>query len=271
MRGASRASLLAARERLETVTRDPAVDLARVGDELFGVLELLDREPRLRRTLSDPARAREARAGLVRVLLESRVSAAALDLMETIARGRWSSPGDLTDAVEMIAVEAVVAAAERDGRLDDVEDELFRFVRIVDATPALRQALSDRAAPAESKRELVRSLLGDRAASATTRLVTQAALAPRGRTMEKILHDYGQVAAARRDRLVASVRVAAPLAADQRDRLAAALRRIYGHEVHLDIDVDPDVLGGGQVTIAGESADGTIASRLHEARRRLAG
>jgi F-type H+-transporting ATPase subunit delta len=58
---------------------------------------------------------------------------------------------------------------------------------------------------------------------------------------------------------------------EQRDRLAAALRRLYGHDVHIDVDVDPGVIGGLRVLVGDEVVDGTISTRLDEARRRLAG
>ncbi|WP_345711686.1 F0F1 ATP synthase subunit delta, partial [Kineococcus glutinatus] len=41
--------------------------------------------------------------------------------------------------------------------------------------------------------------------------------------------------------------------------------------VRLNVDVDPDVLGGLRVKVGDEVIDGTISSRLAEARRRLAG
>jgi F-type H+-transporting ATPase subunit delta len=271
LRGASREALGGTREHLASLTRDPSVDLAVLGDELFAVLGLLETQPTLRRTLSDPSRDADAKAGLVRSVLGGKVSAGTLILTEAVARARWSGAGDMVDSVERLAVEATVAAAEREGRLDDVEDELFRFVRILDATPALRQALSDGGAPSASKDALLASLLGDRTAPATQRLVRQAATAPRGRSLDVVLRDYGQVAADRRSRLVARVRVAAPLLETQRTRLASALQRLYGREIHLDVDVDPRVLGGVEVSVAGEIVDGTVLNRLQDARRRLAG
>jgi F-type H+-transporting ATPase subunit delta len=270
VRGSSRASFAAARNRLDELTRDSTVELDRVGDEMFAVLAVLDHEPALRRSLSDPARSGDDKAMLVRSLFGQQLSPTTADLLEVVAGGRWASGADLTDAVERLAVEAVVAAAEREGRLDDVEDELFRFVRIVDGTPPLRQALSDRAAPRESKEELVDGLLGGRAAPESQRLVRQCAVAPRGRTIESVLSEYGQIAADRRSRLVAHVKSAVPLTDEERARLGRALRRIYGRDVHLDIDVDPEVVGGMEVMIAGEIVDGTMASRLAEARRQLA-
>src|SRR4051794_29150764 len=167
MRGASREALAGARERLAATTLDRSVDLARLGDDLFAVLDLLESQPTLRRALSDPARPGDEKAAIVRSLFGARLSESAIPLLEAVVRGRWSGSRDMVDAVERLGVEATVAAAEREGRLDEVEDELFRFVRIVDATPSLRQALADQGAPAESKAALLRSLLGDRTAAAT--------------------------------------------------------------------------------------------------------
>ena len=65
--------------------------------------------------------------------------------------------------------------------------------------------------------------------------------------------------------------MAVPLTEAQRERLASVLARTYGHQVHLNIEVEPDLIGGIRVEIGDEVIDGTVISRLHEARRRLAG
>jgi len=69
---------------------------------------------------------------------------------------------------------------------------------------------------------------------------------------------------------LAEVHVAAPLTAQQRRRLTTALTAAYGHDVHLNIVLDPQVIGGISVQIAGEIIDGSMAGRLAELRRRLA-
>jgi len=105
----------------------------------------------------------------------------------------------------------------------------------------------------------------------TWRLVRRAVQAPRGLNRDTALGGYGQVAAHRRDQLVAHVVAALPLDEAQRGRLEEALRRAYGKAVHLNVDVDPDVLGGIRVEIGDEVLDGTVVRRLDDARRRLAG
>lgn len=271
LHGASRQSLAAARETLGTLLRSGDTDLVALSDELFAVTATLDRERGLRRALTDPARSGEDRAGLARAVFGDRVGGAAADVLVWAVRARWSAPRDLADAIELLAVEALVAAAEQAGRLDTVEDELFRTGRIVAGHPELRAALADRSAPVEVRAALIEDLLGDRTTEETRRLVRQAVTAPRGRSFDRVLTEYGQVAADRRSRLVATVTATVPLTEEQRDRLRRVLARMYGHDVHLNVQVDPAVVGGVRVEIGDEVIDGTVADRLDEARRRLVG
>jgi F-type H+-transporting ATPase subunit delta len=268
MRGASRASLADAKERLTTLAARSASS-STLADELFAVTSVLDQQAAVRRALADPSSARQARAGLVAALFGGRVSAETAELVTDVATSQWSAPADLADAIEQLAVLALVAEADRAGRLDDVEDDLFRFGRLVGSQADLRAALSSPFAPAGAKRRLVSTLLEGKVTPQTVALVTQAALHPRGRSLDGSLEEYAQLAAEYRERLVAEVRVATELSAEQRRRLAAALERAYGHPVHLNIVLDPGVIGGMIVRIGGEQIDGSVASRLAEARRRL--
>jgi F-type H+-transporting ATPase subunit delta len=242
----------------------------RIGDELFAVTGLLDDEATVRRILSDPSREAAARQSLAQSLLAGKVSAPTLDLVMALVGASWSEPADLPDAAEQLAVLAVAEAADRGGVLDDLEDELFRFGRVVNAEPQLRIMLSDPFIPAGRKNELLGSLLAGKVCEPTMRLVSQAADRPRGRSLDVSLEEYAGLAAERRQRLVAEVHVAIVLTGEQRSRLRAALVASYGREVHLNIVLDPAVVGGMSVRISDEIIDGTIEGRLAELRRRMA-
>ncbi|MEU6240151.1 F0F1 ATP synthase subunit delta [Streptomyces sp. NPDC047024] len=270
MNGASREALAAARERLDALTDSTSVNAAQLADELAAVTALLDREAGLRRVLTDPAQPAEAKAELVQRLIGGQVSGQTADLVAGMARSRWSQPRDLVDALEELADIADLTAAEKDGTLDDVEDELFRFGRIVASDTALRAALTDRAASASAKAELLRRLLGGRAKPVTERLVTRLVTAPRGRSLEAGLESLSKLAAERRDRLVATVTSAVPLSDAQKRRLGDALAKLYGRRMHLNLDVDPDVVGGLRVQVGDEVINGAIADRLEDAGRRMA-
>jgi len=271
MRGASRASLTAAKTRLAAaLAGGTAADASELGDELFAVVDLLDGEAGLRRALSDPTIEGSARAELATELFGGKVSAKTLDQLTGLATGRWSEPTDLADAVEQLAVLAIAEAADCDGQLDNVEDELFRFSRIVEASPYLRAALSNPFVPADGRRSLVADLLDDKVSKPAFRLITQAAARPRGRSLDTSLEMYANLAAELRERFVAEVHVAVPLADAQKDRLAVALVAAYGHDVHLNVVVDTEVIGGMSVRIGDELINGSVAGRLADLRRELA-
>jgi F-type H+-transporting ATPase subunit delta len=268
MRSASRASLAQARERLSAAA--VGEHAGQLGDELFGVAGVLDREPGLRRMLSDPSRPADAKAALAETVLRGKVAAATLEVVTGLARSHWSAPGDLADAAEQLAVLAIVEGADAEGKLDELEDELFRFGRIADAEPDLRVTLSSPFVDPERKRQLLDALLAGKITPPALRLITEAALHPRGRSLDKSLGEYADLAAQRRERLVAEVHVAAELSGQQRSRLAAALAAAYGHDVHLNVVLDPEVIGGMSVRIADELIDGSLATRLAALRRKLA-
>ncbi|MEU9394064.1 F0F1 ATP synthase subunit delta [Streptomyces sp. NPDC048324] len=270
MNGASREALAAARERLDALTDSTSADAAKLADELAAVTALLDREVSLRRVLTDPAQAGEAKAALAERLLGGQVGGQAVDLVSGMVRSRWSQSRDLVDALEELANTADLTAAQKRGALDDVEDELFRFGRIVSSNTELRAALTDRAATGSAKVELLHRLLDRRAVVTTERLVTRLVTAPRGRSLESGLESLSKLAAERRERLVAVVTSAVPLSDGQKQRLGAALAKLYGRQMHLNIDVDPEVLGGIRVQVGDEVINGSIADRIEDAGRRLA-
>jgi F-type H+-transporting ATPase subunit delta len=272
MQGPSRESLAAAREALDALSRETlGARFGELSEQLFAVVDLLDSESALRRTLSDPAVPSDRRASLVDALLRARIGPLALDVVRATVRRRWSQPVDLVDALELLAIEAQLVVAESEGALDDVEDELFRFGRVVAANADLRAALTDRSFPAERKVAILRDLLADRVRPVSLTLLERAVTAARGRLLDDWLTELAELAAERRQRLLAVVRVAHPLDAGQLARLAAALRDVYGSEMQLQVEVDPAVLGGVLVRVGGEVIDGTVVHRLAEARRRIAG
>ncbi|BET47607.1 F0F1 ATP synthase subunit delta [Kitasatospora aureofaciens] len=270
MHGASREALAAARERLDALTDSTSVDAGSLADELAAVTALLHREVSLRRVLTDPAQSGEAKAELAQRLFGTQVSGQAVDLVAGMVRSRWSQSRDLVDALEELANTADLTAAQKRSRLDNVEDELFRFGRIVSSNTELRAALTNRSATTAAKGELLRGLLGGRAERTTERLVTRLVTAPRGRSLESGLESLSKLAADRRDRMVAVVTSAVPLSDTQKQRLGAALAKVYGRPMHLNLDVDPEVLGGIRVQVGDEVINGSIADRLEDAGRRLA-
>jgi F-type H+-transporting ATPase subunit delta len=266
MRGVSTDSLARAREALSRVADGNDT----LGEELFAVARLLDTNGTLRRALTDPSRPGEAKSRMVEQLLGGKISPAAMSVVSAAVSGRWSATRDLPDTLDDLSVEADVAYADQHGKLDDLEDELFRLERVVAAERELADKLGDRTIPLDKRQELLRGLLEGKADPTTIKLAERA-VAGRGRSFAGAMKAYQTAAANRRNASIATVRVATDLTEEERTRLAEALSRQYGRNIQLNVIVDPSVLGGIRVDIGGEVIDGTIAARLDDAQRRIAG
>lgn len=266
MRGVSADSLATVLQAVE----ESSGSLDTLGDELFAAAGVLDRTPAVRRVLTDPGTEAEARSGLAAKVFEGKVGQSTLVVLAAAALSRWASGRDLSDAIELAGLAAHVAAADKDGSLDTLENELFEAQRLIDEARELRGVLSDRSIPAEHKATLLDSIFGKKASPAALALLKQAA-ATRAGSFDTVLARFADEVAARRKRVLAEVRTAYELGDAELNRLADALTSRYGHDVHLNVIVDPTIVGGLRVSIGDDVIDGTVSGRLEDARRQLAG
>lgn len=276
MEGASKSSLVAVKKRLDEVAGDSG-NRAEIGDQLFAFADLLDRELRLRRALADSGTDEDARRNLARRVLDGQVSEDALELITDLVGARWSRPVDLLIATDELGAQALFSAEESGsggsgtgaGSLDEIEDELFRFGRLIDRESRLALALSDPALPNDRKASLLERLLDGKASSTTTRLVERVVLHPRGHSIPRALERLAELASERRSRYIAVVTSAVPLEGDQAERLRSALSSAFGRDMDLQVDVDPKLMGGLVVRVGDELVDGSVVRRLSDLRRRL--
>jgi F-type H+-transporting ATPase subunit delta len=273
MHAASRDALTALRPRIDAViARFSSVDgLTTLAAELYAVADLLTRQPRLRRLLADPATPAAGRADLAATLFGGKVSASALQLVQAAAEQRWSSPWDLLDSFETAGNEVLVAAAENEGAMDRVEDELFRFERILEAESDLSVLLDEAAATPDRRRELLARVIEGKVHPLTLALLDHAVASQRKRSVLLAIDDLIQAAATRRERSIARVTSATALSDKQQRDLAHALTDLYGREIEVRTSIDPAVRGGLVVRVGDELIDGSVASRLNQARAAFAG
>jgi F-type H+-transporting ATPase subunit delta len=243
-------------------------DAGRVADDLFSAAATLRSEAALRRFATDASVPAEAKTGLVGEVFGGKVHDVALGVLRSAVGRKWVAGRDLADALEHLGVVAYVRSAG--SATPRLADELFSFAEAVKGTPELRDALADPARSQADKRRLIGTLLEGKALPATVALAGQS-VSGSHRTVAVALTEYQKVVADVQSQGVATVRVARPLADADLDRLAAALAAQYGRPVHLNLLVDPSVLGGIRVEIGDDVIDGTVSSRLDDARRRLVG
>ena len=268
--GSSRQALLSLRAALDSKLKDlPQPAAIEFATDLFTVLTVLSSSVGVRRALTDNSRDASSKAELISNLFGKNIGAPAQALMASASSLRWSNPAELADAIERLAVEAEASAAEKNNELEKLEDQLFDFTRVLVANPDLRQALNTSADSDAGKVALLEAVVKGKYANSTLNLLRRVVVLRRGRSIDSTLTTYSHYVSTRRDRLVAHVKSAVVLSDVQRNKLVAALTKQMGKEVHVNIEIDPKVLGGISIRYADDVIDGTIFNRLAEAGRAL--
>ena len=270
LRAASRDALAALTEKFDEVAgrlREPGLNT--LADELAAVVTLLVTQPTLNKHLAEPTDNASAKVRLLEQVLSGKVDDHTLDVLRTAVSQRWSAESDLVDGVEYTARLALLRRAELADEVDEVEEQLFRFGRAVDSEPHLTVLLSDYSEPAEGRIALLHRVLGDGVNETAKALLTQTVALLRGERADEAVLDLAELAVARRGEVVAHVTAAADLSDAQSARLTEVLTRIYGHPVSVQLNVDPELLGGLTVAVGDEVIDGSIASRLAAAQTQL--
>jgi ATP synthase F0 subunit b/ATP synthase F1 delta subunit len=273
MRSASRLALTDLLEKIGEIA-DGLDDegLSTLADDLASVVALLIRESVVTRYLTQPTEDASSRVQLIERLVSGKIGQPALDVVKAAVGERWSAQSDLVDAIELGSQQAQLIRAEKAGQVDEVEDQLFRFSRILDAQPRLAILLGNYEVDARTRVQLLRNVLesaGDGVNAIAAELLAKTVELLRGQPAEVAVQSLAEVAVARRGEVVAQVSAAAELGEAQYTRLTEVLSRIYGHPVTAQVSINPELLGGLAITVGDEVIDGTLSSRLAAAQTQL--
>lgn len=170
----------------------------------------------------------------------------------------------MTDGRSHAYAGALLAVARSEGSLAEVEDELFRFARVLETNDELRTTLTDAALPVSRRQQIVEDLLGGQANPLTTALLSMVVGAGRARDLTSIIDELVKLSAAEGNKELAEVRSAIELTDDQKQRLTAALEVATGKKVELKVIIDPSVLGGLVAQVGDTVIDGSVKTRLQQ-------
>lgn len=153
--------------------------------------------------------------------------------------------------------------------LEEIEDQMFRFARTVEANRRLRLALGDRDLPVVVRQEVITGLLEGKVLPATVRLANYAARGGRARDIVATLDVLVEDAAKARGWRVAKVHAASEVDDAHRHDLSEALAFLVGNPVDLQVTVEPALLGGVVVEVGDLLVDSSTRHRLDELKEHL--
>ena len=148
--------------------------------------------------------------------------------------------------------------------LEEIEDQLFRFARTVEADRALRRALGDRDLPVVIRQDVIGKLLDGKVLPETVRLAKYAARGGRARDIVATLDTLVEDAAKARGWRVAKVNSASAVDDAQQSALSEALAVLAGNPVDLQVTVEPELLGGVVVQVGDLLVDSSTRHRLDQ-------
>ena len=267
MASATRQSIATAKQQLTPLLAKADLKFAK---ELFDLGAALAASAQLRGSLSDPSAESAAKAGIVKAVFGKHASAASLDFLTSLVALRWTRPRDLVVALEQLGVHAVASIAAKAGTIAEVESALFAFQSAITGDSELQFALADKNAPADAKAALADKLVGKKVSKEAALLIRAAVTAPGKRRASVVLGEFAKQVAAFAERLVAVVTVAGSISKAQIGRIEKTLATNYGHPMTVNVNVDPSIIGGIRIQVAGDVIDGSIATRLQAARLQLA-
>jgi F-type H+-transporting ATPase subunit delta len=237
--------------------------------ELEQFARLLVPQVRLRKALADPGLPAEQKRALLTDLGGGRLEPATVELLATVATQQRARLRDVPSLLAALAAMAAFTAADKAGELEQLEGELFFIGTLVERQPQVRSALTNPGLPVENKRALIADLLDGRVSGRAAALADLLVELHEGHDLDTTAKQWAEEAAARRNRVVAEVRSAVELDDQRRARLADALTRVLGKPVVLQVTVDEAILGSVVVRVGDELFDGSIRSRLEQAREAL--
>lgn len=271
MRGeASRIADRVSRDSLAPKLRATAEDAWRIGNELFSVTNVLDRNIRLERALTDPSRPVEDKVALLNKLVGDQAHEMTMEILTDLVGRRWSRVSDIANAVEDFGVDGMMYYADATDATLQVSIELAELHSALLNLPVIRSGLSSDRAPAEARIKLLYALVGNKDLNKVTmRLAEHAACNPRNRRYLSTIHWLINKFSRHMGESMVTVTTAAPLNPEQIDKLIAVYSKRLGRPVHINSNVDPTVIGGMRIEIGDEVTDNTVVAQLQQLQRRV--
>ena len=267
---ASRIADRVSRDSLAPKLRATAEDAWRIGNELFSVTNVLDRNIRLERALTDPSRPVEDKVALLNELVGDQAHEMTMKILTDLVGRRWSRVSDIANAVEDFGVDGMMYYADATDATLQVSIELAELHSALLNLPVVRSGLSSDRAPAEARIKLLYALVGNKDLNKVTmRLAEHAACNPRRRRYLSTIHWLINKFSRHMGESMVTVTTAAPLNPEQIDKLIAVYSKRLGRPVHINSNVDPTVIGGMRIEIGDEVTDNTVVAQLQQLQRRV--
>lgn len=242
-----------------------------ISQDLFDVEKIFSENSPLLRAITDPSRTEEDKTVLVDKLLANSIDKSSLEIIKKLIAMRWSKETDLLEALETLAIEALLLQADKEEKLHKIESDLFAVVNILKKDRQLRNTLTDvRTYDVKDRVSLMEKIFASQVDEFSLKLLKRAIIHTKRTGLSVYISHLAEVVAAHTNNLLATVTVATPLNAQQTTRLEEILHKAYGKQVIINELIDKELIGGIRIRIGQTLIDGSLLSSMEQARQSLA-
>jgi F-type H+-transporting ATPase subunit delta len=158
---------------------------------------------------------------------------------------------------------ALYELADEAKTLDSVATDLKTLKSVITDSSDLRRLISSPLIPRAQQARAALALVEKAGLSdITRRFIGIVARNRRLSSLTQIIDGYMALLAAHRGEITAEVTSAKPLSQPQADAVGNALRAAVGKKVSVQLNVDPQLLGGLRVKVGSRLIDASLASKL---------
>lgn len=240
-----------------------------VGEQLFAFSAVLDEKPSVERAMTDPAREDGDKIALVEDLLsDSNAEPLTVEILKDLASRRWSRVDHISNAVEDVAIDCILSAADAANTTGLVAVELSQIHSAILNLPVVRQRLSDTRATADARVKFFHELFDDQHLNELTVVLAEHATRElRQRRFASTIQWLVGKASEHLGETVVTVTSAVALSNEQIERIVKAYSKKLNHAVHVNQVVDPRVMGGMRIQAGSEVIDNTVIAQLENLKR----
>jgi F-type H+-transporting ATPase subunit delta len=156
------------------------------------------------------------------------------------------------------------------GSVTDAEAQLNDVVKTVRGHVDLRDALADATLPADKKRDILREIFGEATSPAVLSIVQVIVESGHVDVVSDVAAAFSALVEQELGVIPAEVTTAVPLTDALRGSVSAKLESLLDKRVVLREKVDPSIIGGIIISVAGRVMDGSLLKQLTEMRLVLA-
>lgn len=161
---------------------------------------------------------------------------------------------------------ALFEEAERHGYTDAVDEDVALLRTSLAETPEFARLVESPVIPPDKKKDVFRALLDERVKPLTLRFVQLLVEKDRETLLASILEVYRALRDEQRGIVEVQARVPGAFGEEARRRLIDRLQAMTGKQVRLQIEEQPDLIGGLVIRIGDRVYDGSVRQKLENLR-----